>query len=74
MDLSKRKKELQKEFDTLQETRKGILNEAKKLQQKLTAIDSRTQQVQGAYNMLVELETPKEGDESKIKSEKPKKA
>jgi len=55
MDLLKRKEELQKEFDTLQNTRKNILEEARILQQKLTTADNQIQQIQGAYNEVEKL-------------------
>jgi len=63
MNLSKRKDELQKEFDLLQESRKSILEQAKKLQQELTSVDNKIQQTQGAYAEVLKLE----------ESDKPKK-
>lgn len=69
MKLSERKEELQKEFDLKQERRNAILEEGKKLQQELSAVDSEIVKLQGAYQEIEKLigDEPKESDDSKEK-------
>ena len=60
MDIKKRLKELEGEFDQLKKTREGLVEEAKKLQQQLTEVDNQIIQKQGAYQELQKMqEKPK---------------
>lgn len=73
MNLSKRKEELQKEFEQLQTVRKDILEKAKELQQKLTATDIQIQQVQGAHREILNIENDDVVLEEKSKKEQKEK-